>query len=178
MRNWYRLQVYVELNDVDLQNPEKLTQAQADPDGKSSIFVSGCGSNYISHRHVSFSYGTTERWFQPTQHDIMQAPCTIFNFILLAFSTSHLSCHLPMIFHLLNFQGEKINMTTKAVSLSCQTACWQYQQSKHIVNHHLASVHRCPDRVCPLTPAFIYQLEHAQAPITRSCQYTNTLKHQ
>ena len=29
---------YVEVKDVDLQNPEKLTQAQADPDGKSSIF--------------------------------------------------------------------------------------------------------------------------------------------
>ena len=49
---------YVEVNDVDLRNPEKLTQAQADPDGKSS---SGCISNYISHRHVSFSYGTTKR---------------------------------------------------------------------------------------------------------------------
>ena len=61
MKTWYRLQVYVEVNDVDLQNPEKLTQAQADPEGKSSIFVSGCSSNYISHRHVSFSYGTTKR---------------------------------------------------------------------------------------------------------------------
>ena len=58
MRTWYRLQVYVEVNDVDSRNPEKLTQAQADPDGKSS---SGCISNYISHRHVSFSYGTTKR---------------------------------------------------------------------------------------------------------------------
>ena len=52
-------------------------------------------------------------------------------------------------------------MTLYTVSSFCQTACWQYQQSKHKANHHLASVHRCCDRVCPLAPAFIYQLEHA-----------------